>query len=286
LVAGNYPKDQPLYIELGNEIWNMSWPFAIASRYAEGIAKAYNPGRSVRYGYGILSAKLILSLEAALEGSGYQPIYVIAGQTASPFTTKSAYEGMSAYLQLNKIDPASVISKTGVALTNYHGGADAYQKVVSPRAGETLAQAWEREIISNGALLKSKLRDHYLNGDRNALYGKAWLLYHWDYHQQLAREFGVKIIGAYEGGSHDTPPQELSQSKIFNEWWTQYHWGAEGADVVRQINLALIREYPGLILSDFTSMGKIGTHHSPWYDGHYSDETEMMRMWSEFQRDE
>ncbi len=284
LIKGNYPKDKPLYIELGNEIWNYGWPFTISSKYVEGIAKGFKPDENLRYGYGILSARMMIAFETALDGTGYTPIYVIGSQTANPDMTRAAYRGLVAYLQSHDIQPESWIARTGVALTTYHGSHEAYQNLITPRTGETLRAAWEREIKLDPERLKRLIHAYYTRSSANVASSKAWVLQNWRAHRKIAQEFGAPLIGAYEGGSHDVPPQELGDSEIFNAWWTDYHWGPWGAEVVREINQAIIDEFPTAILSDFSGMGKIGEWQTPWIDGHYGEPTAMMEMWREFDR--
>lgn len=284
LVASNYPKDKPLYIELGNEIWNYGWPFAINSKYTEGIAKGYDPNQNLRYGYGILSARMIVAFEEALTDTGYTPIYVIGSQTAIPDFTRVAYQGMKDYLRSQNLKPDQWISKTGISLTTYHGGADAYKALVTPRNGESLIKAWEREIILDADDLKKRLHAHYTQSPAHTVSTKKWVIAMWQAHKKIADQYKAPLIGAYEGGSHDNPPLEFAESKIFLEWWKDYHWGEWGTDVVRQINQAIVDEYPGIILSDFTSMGVIGDLRAPWFDRSYTEETPMSLMWREFDR--
>ncbi len=280
LKQSGYSKDKALYLELGNEVWNYGWPFAIATKYAEGIGNAQSPARSVRYGYGLLSARMILAMEKALANSGYSITYVIGSQTANPYTTQAAYEGLTDYFRRQGVDPTTLLGKTGIALTTYHGGPTAYQEIVTPRGGETLTQAWERAIEFNPSALKIALHERYTKS--NADYSKNWVVNRWREHKAVADQYGVNIIGAYEGGSHDSVPEELSKSEIFSSWWKDYHWGTYGSDVVRQINQAIIDEYPNIILSNFTGIGEVGVWRSPWLDGHYTEETDMDRMWREF----
>ena len=283
LVDSNYPADKPLYIELGNEIWNYAWPFAINTRYADGIGAGINSDQSHRYGYGYLTAKLISVMDAALLGTGYQPIYVIASQTASPDTSRAALQGVSDGLAaFDRARTDAPLRNIVLALTTYHGGKEGYQALLTPQTGDSLVTAWEREIARDGDALERRIHAHYLEGGVEALYGKEWVLQRWRSHRDIGAQFGVPILGAYEGGSHDNPPAELMASTAFADWWENYHWGPYGADVVRQINLAILEEFPGIMLSDFATIGEIGTGKSPWRDGHYAKPTHMMKMWREF----
>jgi hypothetical protein len=95
---------------------------------------------------------------------------------------------------------------------------------------------------------------------------------------------GSTFIGAYEGGSHLNLPAELSKSPAFMAFWRAYHWGEDGAGVAREVNRRLIEAFPGTMIANYLSMGRLNGA-SPWNDGHYAAPTPMMRMWDEFARE-
>ncbi|MEL6111921.1 MAG: hypothetical protein AAFR20_03865 [Pseudomonadota bacterium] len=284
--ASAYRAGRPLYIELGNEVWNYAWPYVLNTRYAEGIARGLTDGEGPRYGYGALSARMILAVENALRisESAHRDniVYVIAGQTAVPETSAAAYRGLRDYWRSQGADLTALTAKTGIALTTYHGGATAYETLVTPRAGETLLDAWEREIDRDPEGLEDKVYTHYTRGGPGVQFDKNWVRLRWAEHATIANTLGVPIIGAYEGGSHDNPPEALAASQKFLDWWTRYHWGPRGVEVVRQINNAIIDAYPGVMLSNFVTHGKVGDPRHPWNDGHYGRKTLMTRMWQEY----
>ncbi|MEO0611694.1 MAG: hypothetical protein AAFY83_00050 [Pseudomonadota bacterium] len=286
LDASTYPVGQPLYIELGNEVWNYAWPYVLNTRYAEGIARGITTGEGPRYGYGTLTARMILAMETALN-TRQSPhrdhiVYVIAGQTAVPETSAAAYRGLQTYWRAQGADVAALTAKTGIALTTYHGGATAYENLVIPRPGETLVSAWEREIDRDPEGLEERVYTHYTRGGPGVEFDKNWVLARWRDHEMVAQKIGVPIIGAYEGGSHDNPPEALTASAKFVDWWTRYHWGPRGVEVVRQVNKAIIARHRGAMLSNFVTHGKVGDPRHPWNDGHYYRETLMSRMWKDF----
>ena len=283
IMTSGYPKDRPLYVELGNEVWNFAWAFTLATRYSDGIGKSFSMQENYRYGYGALTARLTLALEKALTDSGYKPTYIIASQTANPQTTTDAYRGFRDYLSQKNVPPSRLLPRTGVALTTYHGGADAYRTLIRPRSGESLVDAWEREIRNDPSGLRQRLHDHYTQSPANIVLTKNWIVNRWKAHQKAASEFGAALIGAYEGGSHDQPPPELAESETFLTWWRDYHWGPMGSDVVRQVNQEIIDAFPGVILSNFIGVSESGLWQSPWNDGHYGEQNAMIDMWKEFQ---
>lgn len=285
MIASGYSPDKPIYLELGNEIWNRAGGFAIHTFYAAGIGGAINPDWDVRQGYGVLSARWAMAVEKALakHDRDQTVIYVLAGQAAWTGSTKRAIEGFKTYLQQESRTPAAILGKTGVSVTSYHWCSNAFleRRFGNSSDPASIARA-ETSIAAAPAKLKSELRDFCLGEPvPGALTGK-WVLAQWKAHDRIARAEGLRLIGAYEGGSHDNLDDAWRQSEAVHDWWTDYHWGEEGADVVRQINLSLIDAFPGVILSNYTGFGQPGG--SPWDDGHPAQETAMMAMWREFAR--
>ena len=283
LRASGYPVDRPLFIEIGNEIWNYGYPFLISTNYADAIAAGLKSGESHRYAYGILTARFMLALEDVLAQTPYRITYVVAGQTANPSTTRDAYRGLMDHLRAADANVNALIAKTGVAVTSYHGGQPVYKRLITPRETETLLEAWEREIAADPSGLSRRLRSYFTQSDDTVPLTKKWILKRWAAHAAAAREVGATFIGAYEGGSHDTPLYALTQSETFVNWWKEYHWGPHGVAVIREINAALLAQHPGTILSNFVSMGTVGEPNNPWIDGFYTRPTAMLAMWTEFE---
>lgn len=283
LVASDYPAGRLLYLELGNEIWNTALPFSIHTYYATGIGQSANKKWGVRQGYGVLSARWAAALEAELAARelDYSIVYVLASHTAWPARTGQAIEGFKYQLAREDVDAQSILKKTGVALTTYVHCSKAYAKnVLGASEGDDLRRAWEAAIDADPEGLKKRLHDYCVDGPASEGATRAWILKNWRAHRQIAERHGLSILGAYEGGSHDNPGELLSQSDTFRAWWREYHWGPHGADVVRQVNLAIAKEFPGVILSNYAGIGGVGG--APWFDGHYAEETDMLHMWDEF----
>ena len=98
LVASTYPATKPLYIELGNEIWNEAPGFELSTLYVAGIGKAINKNWGAREGYGILSARWAAALEAEFKARdlNYNVIYVMGSQTAWGDTTPARHSRFQA----------------------------------------------------------------------------------------------------------------------------------------------------------------------------------------------
>lgn len=283
LVASGYPSDRPLYIELGNEIWNFAFPFTLHTNYVWGVGQGVNPKWGVRQGYGVLTARWMRALEAELSerGLAYNIVYVIASRTGGPGVTTQAYAGLKAHLRANGLTPSDYIQKTGVAIASYHFAGRLYdRKFFGELKGADLVARWEEEIRKDPEGLKKRLHDYFVDGPQNDSGTRRWILWRWRLQDEAVRKIGARLIGAYEGGSNNRPPKALLNSPVFAAWWKEYHWGPYGADVVRQVNAALIEEFPDVILANYGGLGAIG--QMPWPDGHYAEDTAMLRMWDEF----
>ena len=253
----DYPAGKKIYLELGNEIWNYAWPFNLASGRAATLG-----GGDERVGYGRQLAKLIAAFDKHKGNLNFT--YVLASQTANVSTTQRTLDAMA----------GADLSNVGLALTTYHGGTQPYLDLFPTVEG------WEREIKQGGDSLAARVRLAYTRTDIEL--GLNWVVDNWAKHEGVAARYGVFLIGAYEGGSHDTIIGPLAQSEIFMDWWTNYHWGPHGVAVVREINEAILERWPNAILSDFTGIGQIGDPHSPWFEGPYGEPSLMRDMWREF----
>ena len=284
LVASTYPQDKPLYLELGNEVWNTGRGFVLHTMYAQNIAESFNPKWGAREGYGMLSARWASALEAELARRGlrYNITYVLAGRTAWDKTTGKAIYGFKYFLAQEHKNIEDLLGRTGVALTTYTRCSRKFGKrTFGALDDKDMVKAWENAIKEDSEGLKQRLHDFCVDGPATPM-TKNWLLAQWRAHAAIAEKEGVRLIGAYEGGSHDFPLDALMASDTFQRWWKDYHWGPYGADVTRQVNLALAQAFPGVILSNYVSVGPIGG--APWNDGEYNGVTDMMRMWDEFKK--
>ena len=283
LISSGYPKNRPLYIELGNEIWNFSGGFVYSTYYAWGVGEGIYGKAGMRHGYGILTARWMIALEKALQArnANYNITYIVASHTAWADRTRIALNAMKDYFQKSGVDADAMLKKSGVTLTTYFGSRKAFEETILGKlSAAELVRVWEKEISENPRALADKVTQHFASGPASSIGTVPWVMANWRAHQKIANQFGINVIGAYEGGSHIEPPAALMKSEKFEKWWTAYHWGADGAKLLKISNDAILAEFPDAILSNYASMGPIG--EQPWYDGHYADETPMMKMWDEY----
>ncbi|MFN0024913.1 MAG: hypothetical protein ACKVS5_13555 [Parvularculaceae bacterium] len=286
LLASGYPLDRPLYVELGNEMWNNAAGFFVSTAYARGVGKAFDPEWRVGHGYGALSARMVLAFEREFARRKVRPriIYVLATHTANPTRTRDAFVGFSAFLIGEGEDPKKYLAMTGVAGTNYFGKFEDLTTLMFGKTPEDAALArWLAAIKADPKALEEKVAGHLTRGPASAKATGPWIAAQWRQHQKIALEAGSAFLGGYEGGSHLNLPGPLAASPEFMAWWRPFHWGEEGAGVARSINAQLIEAFPGAIISNYASIGPLNGA-APWMDGHYAARTPMMRMWEEFSR--
>ncbi len=285
-MASGYPLRRPLYVEIGNEIWNFAGGFSVSSNYAIGIAHGVNADWQLGHGYGVLTARFMLALEQEFAARKAKPniVYVVASHTTNPWRTKLALDGFSGYLKSKGADPKDYLPKTGVAVTNYYGHFDAMSAAMfGSDKPEIYAPLWRDAIREDPEAFAGRVSTLLKSGPKNVKANGPWVVARWAEHQRIAEQHGSRLIGAYEGGSHLVPPKELANSKDFLDWWTVFHWGEDGADIARQVNRDLIEAFPGAIIANYESIGAIQPG-KPWIDGHYAKPTPMLKMWDEFAR--
>lgn len=286
--ASGYPQSRPLYVEMANEIWNFAPPFILSSNYAIGIGQGVKPEWKIGHGYGVLVARFMIALEQEFARRKMKPniVYVVASHTADPARTRQALDGLAAYLKMAGEDPSKYLPKTGVAVTNYYGNFNSISKALFGAAEPAVyAPQWIAAIEEDPQGLAEKISGLLMDGPANVKLTSAWIVSRWAAHKKVAEQAGSRFIGAYEGGSHLVPPDELSKSKVFLDWWMQYHWGEDGADIARKVNDDLIEAFPGAIIANYKSIGRPGPSN-PWIDGHPAAPTPMLEMWNEYARPE
>ena len=264
LIESGYPADRPLYTTVANEVWNFAGQYFLTTQYAWGIGEglAQTNGEALRAGYGALLARWKFALGNALKRAGREQelVYVVEGQAAYVDRTRTALEGAKAYLASRGQDWTKHAPEFGVSVASYWGAApdDLKRDGVDP----TDLAAMDR---------------WFLTGPANSVSTLPWILAQWKAHQAAAKPFGVRLIGAYEGGSHFERPKELPE-----EAYERFMWGASGAKVNRAVNDALAKEFPGTILSNYVLAGPTGGQ--PWFEGPLAAENPYERSWEPYLR--
>ena len=273
LEAAQYPETRMLYIGLGNEIWNFGgFGFRRQTHYADGIGAAIygEAGDHNRVAYGALTARLMLALDAAFERAGRDQlrIHVIESQAANEYGTWKALEFARRRITQEGRDWGDFAPRMGVAIASYWGG-DWSDQMPFPE--------WQRAIAADPVAAARQRADFLIDGPANIVATRPWILRQFERHNAQAARFGLKVIGAYEGGSHDSRPREIPEG-FFND----YLWGPEGARVNEAVNDALLEAYPDIMLSNYALGGRVGWQ--PWHDGPIGGNTHMQQSWAKYLR--
>ena len=200
--ASQYPETRMLYIGLGNEVWNFGgFGFRRQTHYADGIGAAIlgESGNHNRIGYGALTARLMLALDAAFERAGRDQtrIHVIESQAANHYGTWQALDFARRHIEQEGRDWSDFAPRMGVSIASYWGGNWTDQMSVPE---------WQAIIASDPVGAAGKRADYLIDGPAHIVGTRSWVLRQFERHNAQAEKFGLKVIGAYEGGSHDNRP--------------------------------------------------------------------------------
>ncbi len=273
LTKANYDPNKMLYIELGNEIWNAGgYGFLLQTQYANGIGQHLTGNNHQnKLAHGHLSMRLILAVEAAMQRAGLNQAitYVFAGQAAVAWGTKQYLIGADQFCKSRGLAFADYAAKIGVSVASYWGASWDKQMGFA---------AWNAAIAADPDAAAKTRADFLVNGPANSTGTLNWIVKQFHAHAAEAQKYGVKMIGAYEGGNHDSPPKQIPRS-----FYDQYAWGPEGARVNTEVQKALIAAFPGIILSNYVLFGP-AKGGQPWHDGSPENPTDMSRSWDAFKR--
>lgn len=262
LIKSGYPADRPLYVSLANEVWNFSGHYFLTTTYAQRMGtglQGYLPGfaqNDARRAYGAMLARLKLALDGALERAGREQRLeiVVEGQAAYIELTGLALQGAKAYMEKHNETWADHAPGFGVSVASYWGYND---------------QLDQTGVDYNDL---AALENLLLNGSENILGTKANVIKLFEGAQDQGARYGVKLIGAYEGGPHFLKPGAMSREK-----YQEFVWGEHGGRVNYEINKALAEEFPGIILSNYALAGTPGGQ--PWFEGPLAADNPYARSW-------
>ncbi|MEO1137261.1 MAG: hypothetical protein AAFW68_11755 [Pseudomonadota bacterium] len=268
LIETGYPEERSLYVTIENEVWNFAFQYFAAVQYAMAIAEGVGPALghndgNHRWGYGVVSARWKLALDAALERAGRRQnvIYVIESQAGFIFTTPPALQGAKSWMEAQGETWADHAGGFGVSVASYWGDVSAYEAAKDAKDVETFTNA---------------VAEHLLTGGEKAAGSLQQVLYNFRAHANFAAEYGVKFIGAYEGGSHLYNAEDVPDA-----YYDAFIWGEDGARVNRAVNDALAAEFPGIILSNYALEGP---RDAPWFEGFAGDDNPYKRSWEPYLR--
>ncbi len=280
LEAKGYPEDRPLYVTIANEVWNFGGQYFMTTQYAIGVAEGLGRKLGIndanyRHGYGVVSARWKLALDAALARAERRQniVYVIEGQAVWADTTGWALDGAKRWLESQGERWEDHAPAFGVSVASYWGAEEAYGAVSGHHGHQAGGHDLQPETIA------AALEDYLLNGKPGAKApgSRNAVVNDFREHARQGAKYGVRLIGAYEGGSHLERREPLS--------WDAYKafiWGEEGARANRAVNDALAAEFPGIILSNYVLAGPPGGQ--PWFEGPLGADNPYARSWEPYLR--
>ena len=289
-----YPEDRPVYIELGNEVWNYAYPFGETTNYFRGVAQQLlGEDWQHRYGYGYVSAMLANHFRDSLLSAGRdnQEWFVVLGSFMSlPSATTEAFQGVNDYI--SNVSSAVPVSQFGVTITGYYSGGMGYGHAEHNVGGSYSSEsewlaAFTDMAVTNPDQLSANIRDFYLSStpyedNLQHVFNMT------DEHQRIAEAQGSVFLGQYEGGSHDAfyngVHDHLINNETFmtfrNQWLrSEYH-----AAVVRRHNETFRSRYPNAMVSNFGAKENMtaSSNHGPWSEQmDYDDITPVTEVWEE-----
>jgi len=292
LGRAGYPESRTLYTTVGNEVWNTAYQYHVTTVYADGIGRGFGGVPFAwRHGYGVLMGRWMLALEAALERAGRNQnvIYVVEGQAATPDTSRQALAAMQDFVEGEGQAWDAVAPKIGLSVASYWGGDGYYNMFpdIDRNDSRALHARFASEVEADPIGLARRLADLYVDGPNDVYATRGWVVNRFQAHSAVGLTFGVKFIGAYEGGSHDLAPPFFSSdygdsNELLKEWYEDYMWGSEGARVNNSVNDAVAQAFPGIILSNYVTYGPTGSQ--PWFDGFEGENLAMQVSWSKYYR--
>ncbi|GJL91380.1 hypothetical protein [Hyphococcus sp.] len=270
MIESGYPADRPLYTSLANEVWNFSGQYFMTTSYAWGIGEGlhYNGHEPLRVGYGALMARWKLALDAALaRADREQPVvYVIEGQAYFPARTMFALSGAKAYLESKGEAWDAHAPDFGISVASYWSAS--WEAFAS-------AEEWPKLIAEDPDGTAKRFADFIINDP--AQFGLKSVVDVIGQNKREGDKYGVRLIGAYEGGSHLERPSYIDKS-----WYAGFVWGEQGGRVNEAVNQTIAKAFPGFILSNYVLAGPTGGQ--PWFEGPYGAGNPYERSWGPFLR--
>ncbi|PQA85379.1 hypothetical protein [Hyphococcus luteus] len=278
MASEGYPQNRPLYIAPGNEVWNWSRQYWLGSHYAHELAKGLPEiGDNLRHGYGVLVARLKMAIDGAQAraGTDFDITVIFEGQTGAG-TTKASLEAAKAWLESKGENWDDYAPGFGSSVASYWYAdwwgpmlTDAERRTywqVSKKEREALKglarERWRESIASDPEGTAERVADFILNGPASG-FGLT-LAYHLATLRTLVDvsegQYGVRFVGFYEGGSHFGRPDWMDK-----DWYETFLWGEQGGRLNYEINVALAKAFPSVMLSNYILAGVVGNH--PFSEG-------------------
>ena len=294
MVARNYPLDKKIFVEVGNEIWNFSYPFGEATNFYRGIGRhLITMDGEHRYAYGYVSAMFANHFRDALVAAGRtdQQWEVALGTfTTVVATTTEAYAGAQYYI--DNISANVPISKFGAATTGYYGegmqhSSDVHNVGSSQATEADWLTAFNALAASDPDQLSANIRDFYISGTRynNNVQN---VLDDTESHRVAAEAAGGYFLGQYEGSCHDALYAGVNDAQLASTEYMTFrnNWlvSADHAAVVSHHNSNFRSQFPTAMLANFGDITPLSaTGNNPaWSErATYADSNPVSIAWDQ-----
>jgi len=288
LIASNYPADRMVYLEPWNEVWNYGPPWGVMTAFCDGLSNGLgsNPAAIIpwRYGYGYMTAHVMVAFDAALKRAGRKQAWTIAMGThlALDEQAKAGFKGFKAYFAERGGDPAPWLRHVGLAVGSYYSEAFAIEPHgFMPAATPAEHRAkWRAAIDADPAGLAKRRADWTISDPQKRMGTIPWIVLTRTMNQKAAEEAGAYFLGDYEGEAHDVMPDHLKADPKIVNWAEAFTVGAEGERVTKAWVDAMKKQNPKAVIANYLSIGTLDPEGNsptdaaianPWFDGFHGE---------------
>lgn len=273
LVRLNYGTEKPIYIEVGNEVWNTK--MADAAGIHEAIGLRF--GKNRMFGYGLRVGSFADAFARALVKRNASFNYTIIVNGFGTRTTKTMLDGIDQYMADN--DVALDKSLIGVASTNYFYGGFKYEKSnpYGAQSADAFYAALKADLKRDREATFKKLTDYIISGPYHG--SLSGIMKKINGIASVTTQWGGRYVGNYEGDSHIVLNKRKTDPAIM-EASRAWHISEHRARVIRTMKDTFYGQYPNAQLSNFLGWrDEVVT--SPWADGRPGSTNPVIEAWAE-----
>jgi hypothetical protein len=287
LRSSGYPVRRLLYLEGWNEVWNTAQPWDRMSYCGRGVAEALGQGQNASYGYGYLTAHMMVQMDAALKRANRRQAWtvVLAQQAVNIWSTRGALAGFKRYFTDRGVDPAPWIRHVGVSVAGYYALSLSRVHGFMKNPDDQTHLAALKAAIAADPAGTAKARADWLISSNG--YGSIpWAAGLRAMHEAEAVAAGAYFLGDFEGESYDEPEWYMRGDPAIINWHEDFVAGAEGERVTRAWVAAMHAQNPKAIAANYLSIHPFDPEGSdpadvrlldPWWDGYYGEDNGRTR---------
>lgn len=269
----NYGSEKPIYIEVGNEVWNTK--MADTAGIHQAIGERY--GKNRMFGYGLRVGSFADAFARALKERGVSLNYTVIVNGFGTSTTKAMLDGIDQYMADNGV----MLDKSliGVASTNYFFGGFKYEKLnpYGAQSAEEFNAALKADLLKDREAAFKRLTDYIIAGPYHG--SVIGVMRKIDGIANVTTQWGGRYVGNYEGDSHIVLNKRKTDPVIM-EASIAWHISEHRARVIRTMKDMFFAKYPNAQISNFQGWRDEVTT-SPWADGRPGSTNPVIEAWAE-----